>query len=80
MPMNMKPCSIKRSPEAIEVTSGGGCLSLFGLPFLLAGLFGTALGIGIVESCMARLRLVRIPHLLIGAGTLAGLAFIISLR
>ena len=29
----------RRDPDVIETRSGGGCLSLFGLPFLLAGLF-----------------------------------------
>jgi formate hydrogenlyase subunit 4 len=36
--------------------------------------------IGIVESSMARLRLVRIPQLLAGAGTLAALAIILTVR
>jgi formate hydrogenlyase subunit 4 len=40
----------------------------------LAGMLGLAVLIGVVESCMARLRLLRVPHLLAGAGGLVVLA------
>jgi formate hydrogenlyase subunit 4 len=43
----------------------------------LAGLFGLAVIIGVVESTMARLRLVRVPQLLIGAATLSALALVL---
>ena len=46
----------------------------------LTGLFGLAVIVGIIESCMARLRLVRVPHLLIGALTVSLLAFLLELR
>jgi formate hydrogenlyase subunit 4 len=46
----------------------------------LAGLLGVAVCIGIVESCMGRLRLVRIPQLLVGAGVLSALALVLVLR
>src|SRR5436190_1109264 len=36
--------------------------------------------VGIIESTMARLRLVRVPQLLVGAGVLATLALILVLR
>lgn len=39
-----------------------------------------ALVIGIVESSMARLRLVRVPQLLAGAGTLAAVAMLLTVR
>lgn len=48
---------------------------------LAAGVGGQlllAVGIGCVESSMARLRLVRVPHLLVGAGALSALAFLLS--
>jgi formate hydrogenlyase subunit 4 len=39
-----------------------------------------AVGIGVVESVMARLRLVRIPQILIGTSLLAGFALVLVLR
>jgi formate hydrogenlyase subunit 4 len=47
---------------------------------LLAGLGATAVGIGIVESTMARLRLTRVPQLLVGAGAMALFGIILVLR
>ena len=35
-------------PDQLRVREGGGCLSLFGLPFLLAGVFVALIGIRIV--------------------------------
>lgn len=46
----------------------------------LAGMLGLAILVGIIESSMARLRLVRVPQMLVGAGTLALLALIWELR
>jgi len=46
--MGMKSFSLKRGPDSMETTSGGGCLSLFGLPFLLAGLFVLQIPLGII--------------------------------
>ncbi|MBI2570100.1 MAG: NADH-quinone oxidoreductase subunit H [Candidatus Schekmanbacteria bacterium] len=43
-------------------------------------IFGIAVLVGVVESCMARLRLIRIPQLLVGAGLLSVLALVLSLR
>jgi len=45
-----------------------------------AGQLLFALAIGLVESTMARLRLVRIPQLLIGASILSGFALVLLLR
>ncbi|HET6420996.1 MAG TPA: NADH-quinone oxidoreductase subunit H [Geobacteraceae bacterium] len=39
-----------------------------------------AVAVGIIESTMARLRLVRIPQILVGAGTLALLSLLLALR
>jgi formate hydrogenlyase subunit 4 len=36
--------------------------------------------IGVIESSMARLRLLRVPQLLVGAGVLATLALVLVLR
>jgi formate hydrogenlyase subunit 4 len=46
----------------------------------LAGILGVAVLVGVIESCMARLRLVRIPQLLVGAGVLSALALFLMLR
>ena len=43
----------------------------------LAGLIGLAMAVGVVESVMARLRLVRVPLLLVGASLLAGFAVVL---
>lgn len=47
---------------------------------IASGMLGLGIAIGVVESCTARLRLVRVPQLLIGAGTLAALALILTMR
>ncbi len=50
------------------------------IPLAVAAVFGVAVAVGIVESCMARLRLVRVPHLLFTAVALAILAIVFALR
>lgn len=44
---------------------------------VVAGIFVVAVGVGVVESSMARLRLVRVPQLLVGAGVMAALAVLL---
>jgi formate hydrogenlyase subunit 4 len=44
----------------------------------LAGMVGLAVLVGVVESSMARLRLARVPQLLVGANALAALALILE--
>jgi len=44
----------------------------------LASVFGLAVVIGVVESSMARLRLTRVPQLLVGAAVLAVLALVLE--
>jgi formate hydrogenlyase subunit 4 len=46
----------------------------------LGGMFAMVAAVGVVESSMARLRLLRVPQLLVGAGALAALALILTLR
>ncbi|MEN6626369.1 MAG: NADH-quinone oxidoreductase subunit H [Candidatus Sumerlaeia bacterium] len=46
----------------------------------LAVMAGLAVVIGMIESTMARLRLVRVPQMLLGAGALAVLAILLALR
>jgi formate hydrogenlyase subunit 4 len=48
--------------------------------FAVAALFAIAIAIGIIESCMARLRLVRVPLLLMAATAFSVLALIFVLR
>ncbi len=64
-----------------------GLLAPFDLPWpwlpalpAVAGIFVVAVAVGLVESGMARARLVHVPHLLTAAGALAALAFILVLR
>jgi len=44
----------------------------------LGSMLGLAVLVGVIESSMARLRLPRVPQLLIGAAALAALAFILE--
>ncbi|HPX41936.1 MAG TPA: NADH-quinone oxidoreductase subunit H, partial [Candidatus Hydrogenedentes bacterium] len=46
----------------------------------LCAMAGLGVLVGIIESCMARLRLVRVPRLLMGAVVLSALAFVLLLR
>jgi formate hydrogenlyase subunit 4 len=46
----------------------------------LAAMAGLAVVTGLIESSMARLRLVHVPQLLVGAGTLSVLALVLVLR
>jgi hypothetical protein len=41
------------APDRLQITEGGGCLSLFGLPFLLAGIFVVLIGCRIVPMSNA---------------------------
>ena len=62
---------------AVPVRTGN---PLLDLGAFLAGMLILAVLIGIVESSMARLRLLRIPKLLVGATALAVLAVVLVLR
>lgn len=44
---------------------------------VVGGVLAVAVGVGVVESCMARLRLARVPQLLVGASVLAALAVLL---
>jgi len=46
----------------------------------LGGMLIVAVVVGVVESVMARLRLVMVPQLLVGAGALAATAFLLGLK
>ena len=46
----------------------------------ICGMIILAIIVGIIESSMARLRLIRIPQLLVAAGSLSALAFILVMR
>lgn len=49
------------------------------IALLAAGLFLVAAAVGVVESVMPRLRMNRVPHLLVAAGALAGFGLILLL-
>jgi formate hydrogenlyase subunit 4 len=61
----------------LSPVAGGG---LPGLAWGVAALAGLAVVTGVVESTMARLRLLRVPQLLVGAVGLSVLAMILTLR
>jgi formate hydrogenlyase subunit 4 len=53
---------------------------LVDLPAILVSVLGIGVVIGLVESGMARLRLVRVPQLLVTASLIAGFAVVLVLR
>ena len=57
---------------------GGGVLASEALFF--AGLLVFAVAVGVVESSMARLRMLRVPQLLVGASVLSAFALVLLLR
>ncbi len=63
---------------SVVLPSSGGN-SWMNLALALGGMFGLAVVIGVIESVMARLRLVVVPQLLVGAGALAAVAFLLGL-
>ncbi|MCX5733688.1 MAG: hypothetical protein NTW68_05120 [candidate division NC10 bacterium] len=54
--MNVTGATIVRqvAPDRLEIKEGGGCLALFGVPFLAAGIFVTLIGVRIVPLANAR--------------------------
>jgi formate hydrogenlyase subunit 4 len=62
---------------AVPVRSGN---ALLDVAAFVAGMIALAILVGVVESSMARLRLVRVPKLLVGAAALAVLAVVLVLR
>ncbi len=50
------------------------------IPIALSGMILVAVLIGVIESIMARLRLLRVPQLLIGAGVISVIGLILILR
>jgi formate hydrogenlyase subunit 4 len=62
---------------ALPVSSGN-ALADWGI--FIAGMLALAVVIGTVESVMARLRMVRIPQLLVGATILSAFAMMLVLR
>ena len=61
----------------IPARPGGGALDL---ALFVGGLTGVGVVVGLVESSMARLRLVRVPQLLVTATLLAGFAVVLLVR
>jgi formate hydrogenlyase subunit 4 len=61
------------------VFGGSGSAAVSEVVFL-AGLVVFAIGVGLVESLMARLRMIRVPQLLVGASVLSAFALVLLLR
>ncbi len=59
---------------------GGSASTLVSEVLFLAGLVLFAVGVGVVESVMARLRMIRVPQLLVGASVLSAFALVLLLR
>ena len=51
-----------------------------GLVISLVGMLALAVLVGVVETVMARLKLVRVPQLLVGATALSVLALVLVMR
>ncbi len=62
------------------VMPGSGASWWIDAVLFMSGMSGLAVLTGVIESSMARLRLVRLPQLLTGAGGLAALALILVMR
>jgi hypothetical protein len=49
-PSSVRPRQFKLiSPTQLRITQGGGCISVFGMPFLMAGIFVTLVGLQIIR-------------------------------
>jgi formate hydrogenlyase subunit 4 len=65
----------------IRILIGGAVVPApMALAFLLSGLAGYAIAVGVVESAMARLRMDRVPQLLVAASVVSGFGLILLLR
>jgi formate hydrogenlyase subunit 4 len=62
---------------AVPVRTGN---AVYDISAALGGIFVLAVVIGVIESTMARLRLLRVPQLLVSAGALSILAVILALK
>jgi formate hydrogenlyase subunit 4 len=61
----------------VPVTTGNLWIDI---PAAVAGMIGLAVLIGVIESIMARLRLLRVPQLLVGAGAISIIGIILVIR
>jgi formate hydrogenlyase subunit 4 len=64
----------------VEFTTSAWAISAVRLGVSLAGMIGLSLLVGMVESMMARLRMIRVPQLLVAACAFSVLAVILVLR
>jgi formate hydrogenlyase subunit 4 len=62
----------------LSLGHASGALASEGL--FVAGLLLFAVGVGVVESAMARLRMLRVPQLLVGASVISAFALVLLLR
>lgn len=61
----------------MPLRTGWGIIDIFAF---LVGMFVVAVVVGVIESTMARLRLLRVPLMLVGAGAIALVALVLVLR
>jgi formate hydrogenlyase subunit 4 len=65
----------------VRILIGGAVVEApIALAFLGFGLAGYAIAVGVVESAMARLRMDRVPQLLVAASVMSGFGLILLLR
>lgn len=64
----------------MALPAAGDALWWLNIAAALAGMIMLAVAVGIVESAMARLQLLRVPQLLVAAGALSAFAFILAIR
>jgi len=64
----------------VRLVLGFSVQGVAGLGVFLVGLLGFAALVGVVESIMARLRLIRVPQLLVGASVLSAFGLVLLLR
>jgi len=77
----MRKCYQVTAPDTLEFGEGGGFLSLFGMPFLAAGVFVTLIGLGIIRPdnaaeipwwCWPLLALMGLAFVAAGGGLVLG--------
>jgi formate hydrogenlyase subunit 4 len=64
----------------VRVALGAAATGLAGAALFLVGMAAFAVAVGVVESVMARLRMSRVPQLLVGASVLSAFGLVLLLR
>jgi formate hydrogenlyase subunit 4 len=64
----------------VRLAVGASVQGLLGVLAFLAGMLVFGVLVGVIESIMARLRMVRVPQLLVGASVLSAFGLVLLLR